>query len=89
MLSDARMRLDNNVAESTLGLIALGRGESLFVGDGAAVRNPAVLWMVVSTGRQHQDRSSRRPINRYLPDSEKIAWWRASEYFSMFSGDPR
>jgi len=43
------MRLDNNVAEGALRLIALGRKNFLFVGDDAAGRNLAALQTVVST----------------------------------------
>jgi transposase len=49
VLNDAKMRLDNNVAEGALRLIALGRKNFLFVGDDDAGRNLAVLQTVVST----------------------------------------
>jgi transposase len=49
VLNDAKMRLDNNVAEGALRLIALGRKNFLFVGDDDAGRNLAALQTVVST----------------------------------------
>jgi transposase len=49
VLDDARVRLDNNVAEGALRLVALGRKNFLFVGDDEAGKNLAVLQTLVST----------------------------------------
>ena len=52
-LKDARVRLDNNLAEGALRLIALGRRNYLFVGDDKAGKNLAVLQTLVSTCLAH------------------------------------
>lgn len=49
VLADPRVRLDNNLAENALRLIALGRKNFLFVGDDEAGHNLAALQTVVST----------------------------------------
>ena len=49
VLDDATLRLDNNVAENALRLIALGRKNFLFVGDDEGGENLATLQTVVST----------------------------------------
>ena len=49
MLNDAKIRLDNNLAENALRIIALGRKNFLFVGSEEAGRNLAVLQTVIST----------------------------------------
>ena len=48
-LDDPKIRLDNNIAERHLRLIALGRKNFLFVGHDEAGRNLAVLQSLVST----------------------------------------
>jgi transposase len=48
-LDDPKIRLDNNIAEQHLRLIALGRKNFLFVGHDEAGRNLAVLQTLVST----------------------------------------
>jgi len=48
-LSDPKIRLDNNIAEQYLRLIALGRKNFLFVGHDEAGENLAVLQTLVST----------------------------------------
>jgi transposase len=48
-LNDPKVRLDNNVAEQHLRLIALGRKNFLFVGNDEAGRNLATLQTLVST----------------------------------------
>lgn len=48
-LSDPKIRLDNNIAEQHLRLIALGRKNFLFVGNDEAGRNLATLQTLVST----------------------------------------
>jgi transposase len=48
-LNDPKIRLDNNVAEQHLRLIALGRKNFLFVGNDEAGRNLATLQTLVST----------------------------------------
>lgn len=49
VLRDAKVRLDNNLAENALRIIALGRKNFLFVGDDVAGENLAVLQTVVAT----------------------------------------
>lgn len=48
-LNDPRIRLDNNIAEQHLRLIALGRKNFLFVGHDEAGKNLATLQTLVST----------------------------------------
>jgi transposase len=48
-LEDARLRLDNNLSERQLRLIALGRKNYLFVGDDQGGENLAILQSLVST----------------------------------------
>ncbi|MEZ4461423.1 MAG: IS66 family transposase [bacterium] len=48
-LNDPKIRLDNNIAEQHLRLIALGRKNFLFVGHDEAGRNLATLQTLVST----------------------------------------
>lgn len=48
-LSDPKIRLDNNISESQLRLIALGRKNYLFVGHEVAGQNLAVLQTLVAT----------------------------------------
>ncbi|MEM6275070.1 MAG: IS66 family transposase [Myxococcota bacterium] len=49
VLDDAKLRLDNNVAENALRIVALGRKNFLFVGNEQGGRNLATLQTVVST----------------------------------------
>lgn len=49
MLDDAKLRLDNNIAENALRIIALGRKNFLFVGNDEAGKNLATLQTLVST----------------------------------------
>jgi len=49
LLDDAKLRLDNNLAENALRIIALGRKNFLFVGDEDGGRNLACLQTIVST----------------------------------------
>ncbi len=49
ILDDSKIRLDNNIAEQHLRLIALGRKNFLFVGHDEAGRNLATLQTLVST----------------------------------------
>jgi len=53
ILSDPKIRLDNNLAENALRLIALGRKNFLFVGDDQSGRNLAVLQTIVATCTAH------------------------------------
>jgi transposase len=48
-LDDARIPIDNNLAENALRVVALGRKNFLFVGDPEAGENLAVLYTLVST----------------------------------------
>ena len=48
-IDDPKIRLDNNIAEQHLRLIALGRKNFLFLGNNDAGRNLAVLQTLVST----------------------------------------
>ena len=48
-MEDARIRLDNNIAENALRTVALGRKNYLFVGDNESGRNLATLQTIVST----------------------------------------
>ena len=48
-LSDPKIRLDNNISEGQLRLIALGRKNYLFVGDDVKGQNLAVLQTLVAT----------------------------------------
>ena len=48
-IEDPKIRLDNNIAEQYLRLIALGRKNFLFVGNDAAGHNLATLQTLVST----------------------------------------
>lgn len=49
LLEDPQLRLDNNLAENALRLIALGRKNFLFVGDHEGGENLATLQTIVST----------------------------------------
>jgi transposase len=49
VFADARVPLDNNLAEGALRIIALGRKNFLFVGDDDAGENLAVLQTIVAT----------------------------------------
>lgn len=49
VLDDAKLRLDNNIAENALRIIALGRKNFLFVGNEEAGRNLATLQTIVAT----------------------------------------
>ena len=49
LLEDPKLRLDNNMAENALRLIALGRKNFLFVGDNEGGENLATLQTIVST----------------------------------------
>jgi transposase len=49
LLDDSKVRLDNNLAENALRIIALGRKNFLFVGDEEGGTNLATLQTVVST----------------------------------------
>ncbi len=48
-LTDPKIRLDNNISEAQLRLIALGRKNFLFVGHDDAGKNLAVLQTLVAT----------------------------------------
>ena len=52
-LSDPCVRLDNNLSENALRLIALGRKNFLFVGHEEAGQNLAILQTITSTCRLH------------------------------------
>jgi transposase len=52
-LTDARIRLDNNLSENALRIIALGRKNFLFVGHEEAGQNLAILQTITSTCRLH------------------------------------
>jgi len=49
VLDDAKLRLDNNLAENALRVVALGRKNYLFVGDDEGGEHLATLLTVVST----------------------------------------
>ena len=49
LLDDPKLRLDNNLAENALRIIALGRKNFLFVGDEQGGRNLAIIQTIVST----------------------------------------
>jgi transposase len=53
-LTDARIPLDNNCAESALRRVALGRKNYLFVGNDKAGRNIAGLYSLVATCEAHE-----------------------------------
>jgi transposase len=52
-LSDPKVRLDNNLAEGHLRVVAMGRKAFLFVGNEAAGKKLAVLQTLVSTCNSH------------------------------------
>lgn len=52
-LTDATIRLDNNLSENALRIIALGRKNFLFVGHEEAGQNLAILQTITSTCRLH------------------------------------
>jgi transposase len=52
-LDDARIPIDNNCAENSLRVVALGRKNFMFVGDRDAGENLAVLYSIVSTCEAH------------------------------------
>ena len=54
MMTDPKLRLDNNLSENALRIIALGRKVFLFVGHHVAGDNLACLQTIVSTCRLHQ-----------------------------------
>lgn len=54
VLRDPRVRLDNNVAENALRLVALGRKNFLFVGDNQAGHNLATVQTIVATCMANQ-----------------------------------
>ena len=49
LLDDPKLRLDNNLAENALRIIALGRKNFLFVGDEEGGKNLATLQTIAST----------------------------------------
>ena len=53
-LNDARVKLDNNISERALRIIAVGRKNYLFVGTKEAGENLAVLQSLVQTCKLHQ-----------------------------------
>ena len=48
-MDDPKLRLDNNLAENALRIIALGRKNFLFVGDEEGGKNLATIQTIVST----------------------------------------
>lgn len=52
-LKDPRLRLDNNISERALRIMALGRKNFLFVGHDEAGQNLAILQTLVATCRLH------------------------------------
>ena len=52
-LTDPKIRLDNNLSENALRIMALGRKNYLFVGHDVAGKNLAVLQTVVATCKLH------------------------------------
>jgi transposase len=52
-LKDPRLRLDNNISERALRIMALGRNNFLFVGHDEAGQNLAVLQTLVATCKLH------------------------------------
>jgi transposase len=52
-LHDAKLPLDNNVAERALRIVALGRKNSLFAGSAEHAQNLAVLQSIIATCRLH------------------------------------
>jgi transposase len=52
-LKDPRLRLDNNISERALRIMALGRKNFLFVGHDEAGQNLAVLQTIVATCKLH------------------------------------
>jgi transposase len=53
IFDDARVRLDNNLAENALRIVAIGRKNFLFVGDEQSGKNLAVLLTVIATCKAH------------------------------------
>jgi len=53
-LTDPRIRLDNNLSENALRIIATGRKNFLFVGHEEAGQNLAILQTITSTCRLHE-----------------------------------
>ena len=51
-LADGRMEIDNNLAEHTIRLTAIGKKNWLFVGEGDAVQRSAVIYTVIETCRR-------------------------------------
>jgi transposase len=52
-LYDAKLPLDNNVAERALRIVALGRKNSLFAGSAEHAQNLAVIQSIIATCRLH------------------------------------
>jgi transposase len=52
-LTDPRIRLDNNLSENALRIIAIGRKNFMFVGHEVAGQNLAILQTITSTCRLH------------------------------------
>jgi transposase len=52
-LTDPLVRLDNNISENALRIVALGRKNFLFVGHEQAGQNHAIVQTIVSTCRLH------------------------------------
>lgn len=53
-LDDAKLSIDNNIAERELRIVALGRKNSLFAGSAEHAQNLAMLHTIVATCRLHE-----------------------------------
>jgi transposase len=52
--SDARLSIDNNVAERALRRVAVGRKNWLFAGHDESAQAQAILWSLIATAQRHQ-----------------------------------
>ena len=53
-LDDAKLDIDNNIAERELRIVALGRKNSLFAGSTEHAQNLSVLHSIIATCRLHE-----------------------------------
>jgi transposase len=52
--SDARLSIDNNVAERALRRVAVGRKNWLFAGHDESAQGQAVLWSLIASAQRHE-----------------------------------
>jgi transposase len=67
--TDARLSIDNNVAERALRRVAVGRKNWLFAGHDGSARGQAILWSLIASAQRHEIdvQLYLRSVLAYLP----------------------